>query len=141
MKVGVTSGNSYHPSFWEAFPYQDPPTNTKLNAQLDGAPSLDMNLFKLAKNNTQLYPVDRTVGLYNLAVLKKSEPGKNIEAIVPYENFVLFSKKYPMPFAKKSDYKDARFADIQAVAQAFEKELKAMKVSGEYEKIRSKWLK
>ena len=49
---------------------------------------------------------------------------------------ILFSKGYPMPFAKKSDY-----PGLKKIADDFERELARMKKSGEYDKILLRWLK
>lgn len=129
LKIGIIRGNSYHDSFWNAFPYQDAEKKV-LNAQLDEAVDMEINLKKLAaRGRTDLYIVDRIVGLHGLKKL-------GLQDEVTYYDTVLFSKGYPMPFAKNSSY-----PDIQALCDKFSRELAEMKRSGEYDKILQKWLK
>ncbi len=116
-KVGAVKGYTYNQAYWDAkFDRVD-------------AKSQDESFAMLDRGEVDLVICDRTIGLYTMVLY----PTKN--KIVPYDE-VLFSKGYPMPFAKKSDY-----PNIQQVAKDFERELKAMKASGQYDQILLKWLK
>ncbi len=116
MTIGTIRGNSYHPSFWDA------------KFKTDEAKDLQTCFKKLAAGRVDLVPADKTVGLYTLSML-------GLKDKIDYYSFVLYSKGYPMPFAKKSNHKD-----IKEIAERFEQELIKMKKSGEYDKIREKWL-
>lgn len=116
LKVGVTKGNTYNPAFWDA----------KLT--LVEAPDLTTSMQELAKGEVDLVPADRIVGRYTLTLTKL------LDQIEPYDT-VLFTKGYPMPFAKKSDY-----PKLKEVAERFEVELTAFKKSGAYVRILAKWL-
>ncbi len=136
LKVGIIKGNSYHPSFWEAFPYKSGATtfqgdlaDEQLNAQLDGARNFEMNIRKLVKRRFDIMPSDKIVGSYSA---KMYGFGKEIT----YYNISLYSKGYPMPFAKKSSYPNLKEISVQ-----FEKELKLLKKNGEYQQIIDRWLK
>jgi len=133
--IGIIFGNSYHPSFWQAFPYkngattfQGELTETKLNDQLEGVTTLTSNLKKLANDRIDLYIMDKIIGSYSAKLL-------NLENQIIYYDKVLYSKGYPMPFAKKSFY-----PNIKKIADQFEQELKILKQSGEYQRIVDKWL-
>ncbi len=66
MKVGIIQGNSYHSSFWKAFPYKDGSTSFQgeykknLNSQLEEARQLASNLRKLAVGRIDIFPADKT---------------------------------------------------------------------------------
>ncbi|MEH6404086.1 MAG: transporter substrate-binding domain-containing protein [Sneathiella sp.] len=126
--IGVVRGNSYHDSFWAAFPHSDA-EKTKLHANLKESKDLASNFRKLAAGRIDIVIADRTVGL---ATAKEEGLLDKVSA----QSSVLFGKGYPMPFAKKSSY-----AGIEELSQKFEKELAALKASGEYQKIMDKWLK
>ncbi|MBF0118774.1 MAG: amino acid ABC transporter substrate-binding protein [Desulfobacterales bacterium] len=127
LKIGVIRGNSYNDAFWQAFPYADT-EKKKINAQLDEAVDMETNIKKLAAGRIDLYIVDKTVGLYGVKKL-------NLQNEITYYETVLYSKNYPMPFAKKSSY-----PNIKEVGEKFEKELIELKKSGKYDEIRKKWL-
>lgn len=137
LTVGIVPGNSYHDSFWSAFPYKngstefqgDLATDDNYNDALKTAAGLEQNLKKLAAGRVGLVVADKTVGLYTAKLLGLS--GK-IEA---YDT-VLYGKGYPMPFAKKSSN-----PNIASIAEKFEAELVKMKANGEYQKILDTWLK
>ncbi len=117
LKVGIIRGNSYHESFWKA----------KLITE--EVKNMDLNFKKLNKKRIDLFPCDKTVGLYSLKLMK-------LQDNITYYDFIIFSKGYPMSFAKKSSY-----PNIEKIAKSFEKELIQLKKSGEYDKIMKKWLK
>lgn len=135
LRVGIIRGNSYHPSFWEAFPYPDGSTTfqgdmeTALNPQLDPAKDLKINLKKLAAKRMDLFPADKVYGTYTAKLL-------GLQDKLTYYNIVLYSKPYPMPFVKQSTY-----PDIENIAKRYEAELKTMKANGEYQTFFDKWLK
>lgn len=137
LKVGVTQGNSYYSGFWQAFPYQDGSTYfqgeeslTPLHAQLYSASNLKMNIKLLSvKGRIDVYPADKTVGLYTAKQM-------NLQESITYYDSVIFTKSYPMPFAKSSKY-----PGIKYIADKFDRELKVLKESGEYQKIINKWIK
>ncbi|WP_163834508.1 substrate-binding periplasmic protein [Spartinivicinus ruber] len=135
LKVGIINGNSYHPSFWQAFPYQDGSTEydeskvSLLNKQLKGAVDIKVNFKKLASNRIDVFTADKVIGQFTAKLL-----GLNKD--ISYYDVALYSKPYPMPFVKKSTY-----PEIEKVAMEFEKRLKALKESGKYQEIVDKWLK
>ncbi|MET3131954.1 polar amino acid transport system substrate-binding protein [Oxalobacteraceae bacterium GrIS 1.11] len=128
LKVGVIAGNSYHPSFWLAFPYQDA-EKTRLHPQLESAATVELNFRKLAHQRFDVFPFDRESGRYELLRLHLEN------TITPYPS-VLFSKGYTMAFVKNSTY-----PNLPKIAEQFEHELIALKKSGEYQKLQDKWFK
>ena len=135
LKVGIINGNSYHDSFWQAFPYNDGSTEFKgedatgMNKQIRVGTSLKENLQKLAGGRIDIFAADKVFGAYTVKLL-------GLQDQLGYYDAVLYSKGYPMPFVKKSTY-----PDVKAIADKFEAELAAMKKNGEYQKIFDKWLK
>lgn len=136
LTIGIINGNSYHPSFWQAFPYKNGATNfqgdlvsVQLNEQLDGVNKFEQNLKKLVRGRIDLVIADKTVGLYTAKLL-------GLHDQITYYDIALYSKPYPMPFAKKSSY-----PNIEKIANQFEQELKALKKSGKYQSFFDKWLK
>lgn len=127
LRIGVIDGNSYHKSFWEAFPYQDE-AKTILNPQLESANNIELNFRKLEGKRFDLFPIGRTSGRYELKRLQ-------MQKTVTWYDTVLFSKGYPMPFVKKSTY-----PNLPNIAKQFEQELIALKKSGKYQQIVNKWL-
>ena len=117
LTVGVIRGNSYNDDFF----------NAKL--KLDEARDDEQNFKKLAKGRIDLYIQKKGVGLYTLKLLGLQDE------IAVYDK-IMFSKGYPMPFAKNSSYPNNK-----KIAAQFEQELKNMKANGEYDKIFAKWLK
>jgi len=124
LKIGIIRGNSYHKSFWETFPERP---DGSLNRQLDPAKNVEINFKKLQRGRIDLYILDKTVGLYSIKLLKFQDE-------ITYYEKVLFSKGYPMPFARKS-----KIDDIDKIADQFEHELIKMKQDGEYNKIIEHW--
>ena len=114
--MGITKGNSYHDSFW----------NAKLKT-VEGTGNED-NFQKLVNGEIDLYPCDKIVGNYSLQLL-------TLQDKITYYDVTLFSKGYPMPFAKKSTY-----PNLKQIAEQFEKELVEMKKSGEHAEIVTKWM-
>lgn len=127
LRIGIIAGNSYHKSFWEAFPYQDD-AKTRLNPQLEEASNIELNFRKLEGKRFDLFPIGRTSGRYELKRLQ-------LEKTITWYDEVLFSKGYPMPFVKKSTY-----PNLPNIAKQFERELVALKKNGKYQKIVDKWL-
>jgi len=137
LKVGVVRGNSYHSSFWEAFPYTDGSTEfkgdlnneKKLNKQLNNITTFKQNINKLSASRVDLVIADKTYGTYTAKL-------EGLSKEISYYDTVLYSKGYPMPFVKHSDY-----PNIENIAKEFEVKLIQMKASGEYQKILDHWLK
>ena len=137
LTIGIVRGNSYHSSFWQAFPYTDKSTEFKgdlsnekqLNKQLNNTTTFKQNINKLNANRVDLVIADKTYGTYTA---KLEGLSKNIS----YYDTTLYSKGYPMPFAKHSDY-----PNIENIAKEFENKLIQMKANGEYQKIMNHWLK
>ncbi len=136
LTIGVINGNSYHSSFWTAFPYKNGATTfqgdlvkVKMNDQLDGTSNFKLNIKKLVKGRIDLIIADKIVGSYSAKLL-------NLDNKVTYYNTTLYSKGYPMPFTKNSSYPDNK-----KIAVKFEKELKAIKKSGIYQRFVEKWIK
>jgi len=125
LRIGIINGNSYNEAFWETFPNV---TERKTHLLLEGSTNADINFRKLSKGRIDLYIVDKTVGRYTVRRL-------GLQNNVTWYNQPLFSKGYPMPFAKKSKY-----PNLPQIAERFEQELIAMKKNGKYEEIREKWL-
>lgn len=132
--VGIVSGYSYNKNFWEAFPYRDGsvkynPDKRDYDPQIRSVTIPDLNLKKMDKNRIDFFINDKSIGLYMIKTMKMQD------TITHYDT-VLFSKGYPMPFAKKSDY-----PDLQKIAARFEQELAQLKTEGKYTEIVNKWLK
>ena len=134
-RIGVLKGFSYNSEFWKLFPYKNGNTSydekakqRDYNKKLIIMTTPKRCLKKLALQQLDVCIMDKSVGLY---VAKQIDVKDKIE---PYKA-ILFSKGYPMPFIKKSNY-----PDLKNIANQFEKELKALKASGEYDKIVNRWL-
>ena len=110
-RVGVNKAYSYHPPFWK---------ETFIKREFIMPP----DAFRaLAKGEIDMFPMDRTVGLW---MLKRM----GLETQIGYLGRPLFTKPYLMVFSRASDY-----PDIAGVMQRFYAELKAMRASGEYKEI------
>ncbi|MBT4791257.1 MAG: transporter substrate-binding domain-containing protein [Halobacteriovoraceae bacterium] len=135
-KVGIIDGNSYHPSFWKAFPYQNGATTfqgdhskAKEHLQLHKTTMLNQNLKMLAKKRIDIFLSDKTFGNYSIKILKlKSE--------VTYYDKVVYSKPYPMAFSKKSKY-----PNLKKISLEFDFRLKKLKKTTKYQDFFDKWLK
>jgi polar amino acid transport system substrate-binding protein len=126
LKIGVVRGNSYNSDFWAAFPNV---SDGVLNPQLEEVKDPDLNFKKLIKGRIDLYIIDKTIGRYTLSKVEFSDT-------ITYYPKPLFSKGYPMAFAKKSSY-----PNIKELVDKFDAELLKLKQSGEYDLIMEKWLK
>lgn len=124
-KIGIIRGNSYHPSFWKAFPNRK---DGVVHEQLSEGSKIENLLRQLSVKRVDLVVADKIVGMYTAKSL-------GLKNLTPSAN-VLYQKGYPMPFTRNSSY-----PDIQNVALKFEEELRKMKKTGEYQKILDKWLK
>lgn len=135
-KVGIWRGASFNNVFWQTFPNKDGTTKynpdvitqSMYNKQLHVVNGPIQALKMVGLNRLTFCIEDRTVCLY---YLKKHRIEGNI---VAYENPV-FSKGYPMPFLKNSDY-----PNLARIAQEFEERLKKMIEDGRYQAIVDKWL-
>jgi polar amino acid transport system substrate-binding protein len=134
LQIGIIQGNSYHPTFWHAFPYKNGATTFQgetvrgLNNQLQGAITLKQNIKKLAARRFDLFISDKILGTYTARLL-------GLQDQITYYDLVLYSKPYPMPFVKRSSY-----PNIKQIANEFEKKLKIFKKSKEYQNIVKNWL-
>jgi len=137
LKIGIIRGNSYHSSFWKAFPCKNGAVcfqgeisdSSILNSQLDLGSNVETNLKKLIGGRFDLFPCDKIMGMYAAKLF-------GFHNKITFYEKVLFSKGYPMAFAKKSS-----FTNINVIADQFEKELVNLKKIGNYQKILDNWLK
>lgn len=132
-RIGIQIGASYDKEFWRQFPYKDGTSSYNTNKRdynslISPVPHPIQNFKKLSMKRVDVFPFDRDVGLYQLKELK-------LQNIISHYPQVLFSKGYPISFAKKSDY-----PNIKEVGERFEQELILLKQSGEYQKIVNHWL-
>ena len=131
--IGIVTGYSYHPGFWVAFPYEDgetqyTPDKRNYHRQLYQVPTPNVLFNLLSSNRLDAAINDKSIGLYSINRLGLQDK------IVHFDK-VLFTKGYPMPFAKNSNY-----PDLKRVAAQFESELKAIKQNGVYQEIVSRWI-
>lgn len=137
LGIGVINGNSYHNSFWEAFPYQDGSTTfqgenstAKLHPQIFKAHNAVTNLYLLAaKKRTDVFLIDRIIGKYTAKLL-------GLENQLSHYEPAVYTKPYFMPFVKKSTY-----PAIKTIANKFDEELRQLKESGEYKRFLDRWIK
>jgi ABC-type amino acid transport substrate-binding protein len=118
VRIGITNGNSYYPSFWEAFPSPDR-ANQHYYPQLEAGNDPKTNMRKTALNRIQLVPLPKIVGIYTMKSLHLTN--------LTYYDWVLFSKPYPNAFSQHSTFHNARYANIQALMQAYDLELAKLK--------------
>ena len=118
LAVGIVNGDSYHQTFWDAFP-SPRRGEQKYDPQLEAAVDAATNLKKLAVNHIQLFPTPLLVGNY---MTRNGE----YEGVTRYD-WVLFSKPYPSAFSRLSTYSDAKYPNIQALMQAYDAELEKLK--------------
>ena len=111
FRVGMNNGYSYHEAF--------------VAADFDGPVYNDTEegLLALVSGEIDLYPMDKTVGLSHLHELGLTDS-------VTYLEKPLFKKPYLAPFCKTSDYQEN-----EKLMQAFNRELRLMRQSGEYKRI------
>lgn len=131
LKIGVTRRNSYNPDFWKAFPSINK-TEQKFHPQIEVAYNQESNLQKLSNNKIQLYPQDKLVGIYSANKLGLSN--------ITYYNFILFKKFYYHAFAKNSKYSSDKYKNINEVMNAYDLELKMMKLTKMYDSIFKKYV-
>ncbi|WP_394147251.1 hypothetical protein [Shewanella atlantica] len=135
-KVGVWRGASYDDAFWKTFPYSDgtttySPTLKKYdmyNEQLFIVKGPSHALKMLGRGRVTFFLEDRIAGQY--LVNKNNLQG----SVISYEQSV-FSKGYPMPFIKNSDY-----PELKQISEEFERRLIILKNDGRYEAILKRWL-
>ena len=133
-KIGIVNGYSYHQSFWSVFPYQNGetryvPDNRDYHPQLYGVrtPKLLFKMIEFGRMDVVIN--DKSIGLYLINSM-------GLQDSIGYYDHILFSKGYPMPFAKKSAY-----PGLKAIAERFEQLLAESKRDGSYQKIVADWLK
>ncbi len=125
-KVGVIEKNSYHPTFWDAFPWVDKAKGI-YNKHLEPSKNVETNFLKLSKQRIDLYPQDKQIGISTLRKL-------NINDLLHYED-VLFKKDYYFVFSKKSQYSTPENKSIQDVLKKFDQELSIFKRTNQYKKL------
>jgi polar amino acid transport system substrate-binding protein len=125
FQIGTIRGYSYNNGFWESFPNV---ADGSLNKQLQAVTNIDLNFRKLARDRIDLFLADRTVGLFTIKKM-------GLRHLIETEGYPLFSKGYPMPFVRKSNY-----PDIEKVSKLFEQELAIIKNNGVYQKIFNRWV-
>ncbi len=115
-RIGIHKDYTYHPAFWDA----------KLQVREFITPHEGFRA--LADGEIDVVPMDRTVGLWMLRQM-------GLDAQITYLGRPLFTKPYLMVFSRTSDY-----PDMSGVMQRFYTELAAMRKSGEYDKIYSRYV-
>ena len=135
LKIGIIHGNSYHKQLWEHFPYRDGSREfmgdlslNVVNPQLVPVETLKQNILKVADGRVDLTIATTTYGQYTAKLLGLSDQIDN-------SSTALYSKRYPLAFIKKSSH-----PDIEKIYRAFDSELRALKETGEYDKIIANWL-
>lgn len=116
IRVGVNRGYTYHPEFLEA----------KLGSREFS--SAREGLEALIAGEIDLYPMDRTIGFAQLREMGLHDSVTTLPK-------PLFSKPYLAPFVRKSDY-----PQLRQVMQDFNAELRRLRESGEYQRIRESCL-
>lgn len=116
--VGVTRNNSYYFDFWEAYPWINKEKEI-YHPLLEVSYSHETNLAKLAENKIQLYPMDKTTGIY----MAKKLGLKNIT----HYDFILFKKPYYLAFSKKSNFSSNNFKNIDEFIKNYDLELIKLK--------------
>ncbi|WP_020406316.1 substrate-binding periplasmic protein [Hahella ganghwensis] len=136
LKVGIIAGNSYHSSFWKAFPYKDGRTifqgdrsEAELHPLLNSAPDSRTNLWLLSQGNRiDVFPADKVVGSFTIKLM-------GLQHKLTHYPTVIYSKGYTLAFAKNSTY-----PSLMNVAHEFDQRLKELKDSGEYQTIIDMWV-
>ncbi|WDE03442.1 transporter substrate-binding domain-containing protein [Thalassomonas viridans] len=133
VKIGIVNGYSYHKGFWAAFPYQSGeasyiPDNRDYHHQLYGVRTPELLFKMIAFDRMDVVINDKSVGLYLIDSLGLRES-------VGHYDHILFSKGYPMPFAKMSKY-----PELKKIAGRFEQLLAESKGDGSYQRLVDNWL-
>lgn len=116
LRVGLNKGYTYAPGF----PVPGLQTVTVSDTRA--------GFMALVEDRIDLYPMDRTVGAAELRALGLAD------SLVALPK-PLFTKPYLAPFVRRSDY-----PGLEAVMVAFNRELRALRASGEYERLRERYL-
>ncbi|MCL6416438.1 transporter substrate-binding domain-containing protein [Aestuariirhabdus sp. Z084] len=133
--IVIERGASYNPAFWRWFPnndgdeYYDPDAlvTGNYNSNLIAVKEFGQALKMVALGRATFTLEDRITGLY-LSQLS------GLDDIVAYEHS-LFSKGYPMPFIRNSNY-----PQLEQIATEFERRLRVLKNDGRYQTIVNRWL-
>ncbi|WP_415887831.1 substrate-binding periplasmic protein [Neptuniibacter sp. QD37_6] len=136
-KIGLWKGASYNQTLWEHYPFKDGSTSyspNKINKEIYNEQffivSSPLQAFRMVEKQRIAFTLeDKSVGLY---LIKQNDI---TEKVIPYDQPV-FSKGYPMPFIKNSNY-----PNLEELAIEFETRLIAMKKDGRYQAIFERWLK
>ena len=126
LRVGIIEKNSYHPSFWEAFPWIDEAKGI-YNKQIESSKNVETNLLKLSKRRIDLYPQDKQIGLSTSKKL-------NISDLDFYEN-ILFKKDYYVVFSRSSQFSSEKYKTILDVVKKYDSEISIFKRTNQYKKL------
>lgn len=129
LRIGIINGNSYNDGFWQAFPFKDKDKKV-YNDSLEPVNNIELNLKKLENNRINIYPADKTVGLYTI---------KKLGLKLTYYDYVPFSKPYPNVFSKASKFKSDKYKNITEVMKAYDAELANFKKTQQYKDIFKKY--
>lgn len=113
VKIGVNRSYTYSPEFVAAHI-----PSVEFNCTRDGFRAL-------ANNEIDAYPMDRTVGDYELSKMGLSKSITHLPKVI-------FSKPYLAVFSKHSTY-----PGVATVRDAFQERLRQMRASGECDRIRA----
>lgn len=125
-RVGIIEKNSYHPSFWEVFPWVDQEKGL-YHKQLEPSKNVETNILKLSKQRIDLYPQDKQIGLSTIKKL-------NVTDLVYYDE-ILFKKDYYFVFSKQSKYSSAEYKTIQELVKKFDSEIAIFKRTNQFKKL------
>jgi polar amino acid transport system substrate-binding protein len=116
--IGVNHKSSYNSDFWKYFPWIEK-INQIYNSQIEPSLNVETNLKKLNINKIQLYPEDKSIGIYNANKLGL----KNIT----YYDFIIYQKPYGSCFSKASKFSTKRYKNVFELMEDYKHELKKFK--------------
>lgn len=133
VKIGVVNGYSYHASFWSEFPYRSGgtryiPEKRDYHQQVYGVRTPELLFKMLSFNRMDVVINDKSIGSYLIN-------SHGLQDSLTYYDHILFSKGYPMPFAKMSGY-----PNLKTIADRFEQRLTKIKQNGRYQQLVDTWL-
>jgi polar amino acid transport system substrate-binding protein len=131
LTIGVIHENSYNADFWKAFPWVDKAAQ-QYHPLIEPSVNVESNLKKLSANRIQLYPQDKSIGIYTAKNLYLSN--------ITYYDFVLFKKYYYNVFSKKSKFSSDKYQNITELMKNYDLELIKFKKTKSYENIFKKHL-
>lgn len=126
LTIGVIHENSYDENFWKAFPWRNKEYQL-YHPQIEPSVNIESNLKKLSGNRIQIYPQNKTIGIYTAKYLNISN--------ITYYDFVLFKKNIYNVFSKKSKFRNSKYKNIIELMKAYNKELKKFKKTKSFKEI------